>query len=508
MTEFFAKRGYEAADIPTIVDMSMVEQANSRFSKNVLKLFDEAGQTLALRTELTQPLAKMVASYHTKLEFPQKYFYNANVFRFKGSQTDSAKELKQVGVECFGQDAKTADKETINLLLDAVEKISLKNYRVSITDARIWQKVFELYGDKNMSFSDELDNLDTQASALLKDDSLSLAAQVYKALKQRNLVKLEKLVAGKAELEIFAKSSDIKDFEKAFDLDLSNLTQLTGLCETVVFEPLQCPDLRLYTGLHFMLNAQGSGAMLALGGRYDKLCAKFGADISAIGFAFYVKELNKVLDKKPSKKTLKIAAAKGGLFEKAQSFLEAKGLSFPEDRNRKLILELDAENKFGFEQIEVLLVRGHDVPVYVENGGADLGIVGLDVVLDSKASCYLLKDLEYGHCRLSVCAIKDRYKTVFDLPKQTRVATTFPNLAKEFFSLKGINAEVINLYGSVELGPLTDLSEVIVDLVATGKTLKENNLEELESFLDCSAYLIANNSSYKLYKENLNKLLT
>lgn len=506
LTDFFTQKGYESVDIPTIVDTSLVAKANSKFSQNVFKLFDESGKTLALRTELTQPLAKMVASYHSKLSFPQKYFYDASVFRFKGSHTDSSKEIKQVGVEVFGKEAGEIDKELLNLMLDSVESLGVKSVKVSITDTRIWQRVFEVYGAPNLSYEEELEKMmgsDAYKSTLASDEKLSLAAKMYKALLENNIVRFRALIKNQPDLQIFLTSTKIEDFEKLLEIDLKLLKEASSLSEAVCFDPIQCPDLKLYTGLHFSLYAKGSGSLLALGGRYDDLCAKFGAQIPAIGFAFYIRELSSLLEKKEQRTKLRIAIAKGGLFENAKEFLSKKSFQFNDEKTRKLILEIASNLEAPFDEIEVLLVRGHDVPVYVEHGAADLGIVGLDVVLDSGTSNYLVKDLDYGQCRLSVCAKKGLYKSVYDLPKQTRVATTFPNLTKEFFDLKGVNAEIINLYGSVELGPLTDLSDVIVDLVATGKTLKENNLEEVESFLDCSAYLIANSASFKLYSKDL-----
>lgn len=192
---------------------------------------------------------------------------------------------------------------------------------------------------------------------------------------------------------------------------------------------------------------------------------------------------------------LKIAIAKGNLFQEGVKHLETVGISLGDYDKRKLILPTSSQDW------EILLVRGHDVPAYVEHGAADLGIVGSDVVIDSQAEVMQLKDLEFAPCKLCVCAPKDKYKSLADLPAHTRVATTFPNISQDYFHQHGISVEVIHLYGSVELGPLTELSDVIVDLVATGKTLKENGLEVIDTIMDCSARLIANKASYRLNKK-------
>lgn len=200
-------------------------------------------------------------------------------------------------------------------------------------------------------------------------------------------------------------------------------------------------------------------------------------------------------------KALRIAVSKGGLLEDALKSLAEMGILVKEFDKRKLLVKTEDPDW------EILLVRGHDVPTYVENGAADLGIVGSDVVVESQADVMQLKDLKFGQCTLSVCAKKGHYKNLLDLPNHARVATTFPNISKHFFHKNDLQVENIHLYGSVELGPLTGLSDVIVDLVATGKTLKENGLEVVEDIMECSARLIANQASYRINKGKISKLL-
>lgn len=515
LVDLFVKNDFEPIEIPTIVDMSVVEKANSKFSADVFKLVDKDGTTLALRTELTQPIARTVAARSKNIELPIKLYYNSKVYRFQASSTDASREIKQAGVEIFGEAEGKTDLSLVRLVLDSVDELKLEqDTKLNLTHASIWQRIFELYGNEAMDFEQEMQSLMNSGSykAIVPRpeelDKLSLAAKAYKFLLESNLVAFRELVEEGHPLSLLLESKTVEDFEKAFELDLSIVKDAIAIDERVKFNPLQCPDLKLYTGLHLNLFLAGQGKVVALGGRYDNLCNGFGANIPAIGFAFYLPGLISSIEKKSAKRTLKIALAKGGLLGGAQEYLAEKGLKF-EKQDRKLILPVGcpSDKQALFDEIEVLLVRGHDVPVYVQHGAADLGVVGSDVVLDSKVNVMQLEDLGYGKCFLAVCAKNDKYKSTADMPRDTRVATTFPNLAKDYFQAAGINAEVINLYGSVELGPLTQLSDVIVDLVATGKTLNENGLEVVDRIMDCSARLIANPASFSLYRDELEKLL-
>ena len=193
---------------------------------------------------------------------------------------------------------------------------------------------------------------------------------------------------------------------------------------------------------------------------------------------------------------LVIAIPKGFLHEGSYKYLATLGINFysvnSKDNGRELVY-FDKKNK-----IKCLLVRPNDVSVYVENGSADIGIVGLDLVKEQVPDVIKLKDLKFGKCKL-VLAVKKQspYKTISDLPANCKIATKFTRLANDFIHKKGISAEVIKLYGSVELAPIVGLTDAIVDLVATGRTLKANNLVQIETILESTAILIANPVSYK-----------
>ncbi len=193
---------------------------------------------------------------------------------------------------------------------------------------------------------------------------------------------------------------------------------------------------------------------------------------------------------------LTIALAKGGLLKDSIKLFQAIGLDF------------SAFLEPGFRQLQIvdptgtaraLLVRNGDVPVYVEYGQAQLGIVGYDVLQEQKPNVAQLVDLKFGGCRLSV-AVKasSPYRSSLELPMHGRVASTLVNCARDYFDALDLPVNVIQLHGSVELGPITGMSEAIVDLVDTGKTLRENGLVEIDTLFHSTARLIAYPLSYRL----------
>lgn len=187
---------------------------------------------------------------------------------------------------------------------------------------------------------------------------------------------------------------------------------------------------------------------------------------------------------------MKIALAKGRLAEETIAIMKTAGIEFPDysPKSRKLVFE----DRTG--TLRMIFVKPWDVPVYVENGAADLGVVGKDVLMENKADVYEVADLGIGKCRLCVAGYQDQE---MEKKKKLKIGTKFSVAAKEYFNRRGVSTEVIKLNGSVELAPLMGLSDVIVDLVETGSTLKENGLVILETMADISARLIVNKVSLK-----------
>lgn len=197
-----------------------------------------------------------------------------------------------------------------------------------------------------------------------------------------------------------------------------------------------------------------------------------------------------------------IAMPKGKLFNKSIKLLEKVGYSAENvsEDSRKLVIS-NEQTKVRF-----IIAKTVDVPTYVEYGAADIGIVGKDVLLEENKDVVELLDLGFGKCRLMLAVPQSRQLTKLEDYAHLRVATKYPNCAKKYFDEIGIQTEIIKLNGSIELGPVVGLSEIIVDIVETGTTLRENNLVEIASIYTATARLIANKASFKLKFDRISKM--
>lgn len=200
---------------------------------------------------------------------------------------------------------------------------------------------------------------------------------------------------------------------------------------------------------------------------------------------------------------LTIALPKGKLFYLAKDLFAKVGFVADnlEEKSRKLVIT-NEELKLKF-----IIVKTADVPTYVEHGAADIGVIGKDVLMEAQKDVYELLDLGFGRCHLMMAVPKDKKRAKLTDYTHTRVATKFPNVAKQFFTSKGMQMEYIKMNGSIELGPIVGLSESIVDIVETGTTLRENNLDEIAFIAKASARLIANRASFKLKFDRISKLV-
>jgi ATP phosphoribosyltransferase len=200
-----------------------------------------------------------------------------------------------------------------------------------------------------------------------------------------------------------------------------------------------------------------------------------------------------------------LALSKGRIFDETLPLLAAAGIEVLEDpeTSRKLILPT------SHPDVRVVLVRASDVPTYVEYGGADLGVAGKDTLIEHGGQgLYQPLDLRIAACRMSVAVPADfDYASAVRQGSRLRVATKYTTIAREFFAAKGVHVDLIKLYGSMELAPLTGLADAIVDLVSTGKTLQANQLVEVERIMDISSRLVVNQAALKLKQATIRPII-
>ena len=201
------------------------------------------------------------------------------------------------------------------------------------------------------------------------------------------------------------------------------------------------------------------------------------------------------------KTMLNVALPKGRLGEKVYNMFAEAGFPCPSilENSRKLIFENEACG------VRYFWVKPSDVAIYVERGAADVGVAGKDILLEYNPDVYELLDLDIGKCRMAVAAKKDFRD---DQQKTLKVATKFTNIAQRFYASMGRDIDIIHLNGSIEIAPILGLTDVIVDIVETGTTLKENNLEVIDTIVPISARLIANKSSYKFKNQQIDKIVS
>lgn len=277
----------------------------------------------------------------------------------------------------------------------------------------------------------------------------------------------------------------------------------TGAEHILRFDFSAVDNPHYYNGILFKGYIRGIPGSVLSGGRYDNLMRKMGRRSGAIGFAVYVDRLERLREEKllyQEMPMLNIALPKGRLGETVYAMFAKAGFDCPaiHEGGRKLIFENPEKG------VRYFWVKPSDVAIYVERGAADIGVAGKDILLEYTPEVYELLDLNVGRCRMAVAA-KNGFAD--DPGKTLRVATKFANIAARHYLSKGRDIDIIHLNGSIEIAPILGLSDVIVDIVETGTTLKENDLDLLETVVPISARLVANKASYQFKGQRIDMLV-
>lgn len=472
-------------------------------SDNVITFTDTNGKLMALKPDVTLSIIK---NSKDSPKETKKVFYSENVYRV-AKNVGSYQEIMQTGIECFGKVDKNTVKEVITLAVESLLTVSddvilsvsdLDVIEKAVTESGVSQeKIGELYkaiSEKNPHGVEQaLSEVNDLKKTELIKSLISLNGSLDDVIK--NLEKLNKSVKG--EISLTELISVLKDLNK------------TKIRKFIKVDFSVIGDINYYNGIVFKGFVKGTPNAVLSGGQYDKLMLKMARKSKAIGFAVYTDELERIgeTETADSDGYINVALPKGRLGEKVYDMFSRAGFECPSilENNRKLIFTNEKK------KIRYFWVKPSDVAIYVERGAADIGVAGKDILLEYNPDVYELLDLCVGKCRMAVAGKKEFDG---DGTRTLRVATKFTNIAKSYYQSKGKDIDIIHLNGSIELAPILGLSDVIVDIVETGTTLKENNLEVKETIVPISARLISNKSAFKFKEkavsviaENLSKIV-
>lgn len=503
--------GYQDIQTPTFEYFDVFrKEIGTTPSNELYKFFDREGHTLVLRPDLTPSIARAAATLFEEEDFPVRLCYIGNTFTNHSSYLGRLKEITQLGAELIGIDSEEADAEMLAMVADGLKRIGLEEFQISIGHI---DYIYSL-----MEASELSDDSKKEIYTLINNrnyfgvEEILIAEGVKEDVIQSFRI-LPELVGG---AEIFDKALTAAPSQTAKDaiyrlMNIHKILIKYQMEDHITFDLSMCGTYGYYTGIIFRAYTYGTGDAVVRGGRYDKLMEKFGKDTPSIGFAILIDELLNALNRQKvtietdHTRYLTFALTKGRLAKKTLEMLEKMGITCEEmkDKNSRKLIFVNEDLKLKF-----FLAKGPDVPTYVEYGAADIGVVGKDTIVEEGRKVHEVLDLNFGKCKMCVCGYEEA-KELLKHRELIRVATKYPNIAKDyFFNKRHQTVEIIKMNGSIELAPIVGLSEVIVDIVETGSTLKENGLVVLEEVCPLSARMIVNPVSMRMQNDRIKELIT
>ena len=493
VSDGFAVHGYMPVETPLLEDRASLSRG-ARVDDAAFQLFDGGGRLLMMRSDLTMPIARMASTRLDPASGPFRLRYVAPVVREQAEFTGRSRQFTQLGIELIGDAGAAADAEVVSLAAEALDAVGVTGWRMVCGSVKPLKELLDACvsdaSDRravlNLVHASDFVGLDECVAELSiprqARDAIRALPRIWggvEALDQAATL-LEPYVVGDGGIDELRAL-----FDAAYDAGFAD-------CLSVDFSVLNSFDY--YTGLVFAAYVDGSATPIASGGRYDEALGRFGgASMPAAGFALTLEAVEEALEAgeagedSPSR-PLRIAVPKGSLFEDSVAALEAAGLDVEplRDLGRHLIVRA--------EGVEYVIVRPTDAPAFVASGGADCGICGRDSLVEAGFDLVQMLDLGFGACRFVVAEPADaagRAEAALARRGSIRISTKYPRITQMYYDRIGVQADIVTLHGNIELGPMVGMSDRIVDITATGTTLRENNLVVVDEVMACTARFFA-----------------
>ena len=534
--QLFAKSGYTPIETPTLEIMDVLE-AGGHVPASPFKLFDSQGELLAMRPDVTMQVARMCSTRYAGCTAPLRFRYTQRVFREADTRLQAVtREMTQIGIECIGQKGAAADAEVIGLMTEALIAVGVPDFKLALATVGVlrallaasqgtpaWQKsILQAYHASNFV---DLDALTESESARFA--ASGARADVARAIRLLARIRggQDAIAAARLLVEPLGCADGLDEFEQTYALLCAR-----GLRERIMIDFSVMSSFDYYTGVVFEAYAPQIGTSLGSGGRYDHMLAAYGQDRPAAGFAFYLEQVmtarelqregegeaaagagaadagiapvasaaataaSAAVPAAAPARPLRVAVPKGSLNSDSIAALQRAGLDTTGLEHPGRLLRISNPG------VEYIIVRPSDAPVMVSLGAADCGICGKDSLIEADVDVVELVDLTFGACRFVVAepalaagVAEERYQRLGSF----RVATKYPRIARDFYAKRGMQVEIVKLQGNIELAPLTGIAERIIDITATGTTLRENNLVIVGEVCASTARFFANVCSFR-----------
>lgn len=507
-------KGHHCLPVETpILEGKAALEEGGRIADTPFTLFDDDGRLLVVRPDNTLPIVRLVANRMSAGDLPLRLRYEAPVVRERRRGGGGSRQFTQLGFELIGEGDAAGDTEAVSIVAEAMRALALPAPRIVCGSVRPFKALLAVCEDR--ALADEALRL-VHANNFVDLDERVAASGESDAIKAA-ISELPRLAGGP---EVLDRVDELLAAAGVWGSATSELRALVaGLGETdagvLSFDFSIMNSFDYYTGLVFKAYAGGLADPVGSGGRYDSIFTGVfgrGIEVPAAGFAFSLERLEAARTTGEAEsqqaavaeksRPLRIAVPKGSLKSDTIRVLEAAGIDASEfaDPGRKLIVRgRDTAGDIG--DIEFVIVRPSDAPVFTACGGADCGICGYDSLIEADVELLQLVDLGFGGCRFIEAEpawrageAERNYQRLGAL----RVATKYPRIASAWYAGRGVNAEIVSLHGNIELGPIVGMADRIVDITATGATLRDNDLVITGEIMECTARFFVNPGAARL----------